>query len=177
MASHNPGEPLLTLPKPPPPPDAVYSCHLPMHWYPAMVGGGLAPSKVQTCHRPGSGVGVVPLFQNHYRVPHVVVQEVYPEVGSSRRLPLAAPHCTPNGPGRSREGDPIYHGFRCDGHCWPLRGALLPVMGLAMVCQRPRRQLQLTLWKFNSLPLQYRKDRSTPIICRIYTASEGPPIM
>ena len=99
------------------------------------------------------GVGAVPFLQNHYRVPHMAVQKVDPEVGARCRPPLAAHHWTPNCPGRSRERDPINPGVRCDRWCFPLRGPLFPVLGLVMGCQQPRRQLQLTLRTPNSLPL------------------------
>ena len=71
------------------------------------VGGGSAPPKVLTCHRPGSGVGAVPFLHNHYHVLHVVVHEVDTEVSASRRPPLKTPHWTPDGPGLYREEDPI----------------------------------------------------------------------
>ena len=54
-----------------------------------------------------AGVGEVPLFQNYYHFVHVAVQKVDLEFGVHRCTPLKAPHWTPDGPGRSREGDPV----------------------------------------------------------------------
>ena len=79
------------------------------------------------------GVEAVTLVHNHYHVPHVALHGVDPEVGVHRLPPLASPHWTPDGPGRSREGYHINPVVRCGRRCFPLRGKLLPVLGMAMV--------------------------------------------
>ena len=60
----------------------------------------------------GRGVGEVTFLQNHYRVLHVAVHEVNPEVGKYACFPFADLHWAPYGSGRSREGHPVYTGIR-----------------------------------------------------------------
>ena len=78
-----------------------------------------------------AGVGEVTFLQNHYRIPHVAVHGVNPEVGVCQRPPPVALSWTLQQPVLPREGDPIYHGVWGGGGV-PLRDPTQPMLGLAV---------------------------------------------
>ena len=109
VACYNPRTPSLPPPEPPTPLDTV-------SYSPASYADGcnrMAPVNLHQSYEhvtiQAVGVGAVILLQNHYRVLHLAVNEVDPEVSMCRPPPLAVTHWATDvtGHSRSREGDHI----------------------------------------------------------------------
>ena len=114
-------------------------------------------------------MGAVPFLQIHYRVPHMAVQKVNPDVGMCCRPPLSALHQEPYGPSRYREGDPIYPGV------WRLLGGLplgaptCPILSLAVCRHQHLHQLHHALQTVYLFPSPHPKlwsyPRYNPRVC------------
>ena len=176
MASHTPG------PISPPPKLSSSSYNICLFW---------SARRAQWWYKIGStitrkknvsgrevGVGMINFLHNHYRVLHVAVQKVNPEVGMRQHPPPTDLHWALHRTSCSKEGYPIDTGVWWGWGGPPLRSPDRPMLGLEVFHQKPRYQVHRALWATHPLLLSLTERWTHPrhpphVFCLLLSSSHA----